>query len=818
MTTPYFGGEPGHLGRVSALPVSTFAELVDQVIAPGVPIAMTQADLLALPEKAQNDAKRTRYLVPSAFKSSPSPRQTVHVVAARLLCLDIDDGQESIRMLRIGFEKLLGDLNAVVWHTARSTPEAPRLRVIVPTAPVPPARYGFAVTALAGLLGMNSVNHESKVPVQPMYLPLAYQEPEFEPVCYRRTDGRDFDPSALEGLEEIRAAINSASAAIEDADLGAIEYLRLPVEEITRDEIAEALTKIPADCSMQQWIEVGMALKHQFGEAGYALWDDWSATAPEVYPGQEELAARWKSLKGQTKDRVPITIRSVIRIATDAGWNSRPMTQRMFDQTRDWIRSGSRTEEDLLVQGPKRIARLTSVIGPIETKVLVADLHATTRSRGLRGPTSQDIGKEVQRLSSAAHRAAAGTPPWASNIVFLTAPAVFFRPVDNRKLKREVVDLIYRSPSEVLSTSQYLIHDAAIPVVENLRYDPAQKKKIFTVDNVPYINSYRPTFAKPDPALARAAEDLIRRHMQQVVGPGYDRSCIDWLAYQVQTGGKVRWLLFIQSAPGAGKGGWAFIVEIALGRSNVQRLGAEFTIDSNHNGWAVGAQVSIVDEIRTGALGGGQGHRQMDKWKTLISDDFISVRNLYEPVQTVPNVTNWLMFSNFRDALAVSKGDRRVYAIASPLQTRAQVQALGADYFKNFYAEAERLAGGIRYFFENWTISSDFNPHGHAPRTTFLDEMARLTASPLRRAVEEAIEDAPHPLVRPDLVSLTALRDCLPRDGIPPFSDQALANILREEGFEHAGRHIISDQRHTLWTTGPVEDAPHRARARAELL
>jgi hypothetical protein len=813
--TPYFGGEAGHLGRVSALPVSTFAELVEKIIAPGVPIAMTQADLLALPEKEQNAAKRTNYLVPSAFKSSPSPRQTAHVVTAHLLCLDIDDGDEALRLLRVGVDKLLGDLNAVVWHTARSTPDAPRLRVIVPTAPVPPARYGFAVTALAGLLGMNSVNQESKVPVQPMYLPLAYREPEFAPVFYVRTDGRDFDPSALEGLDELRGASPADPA---DAEMGDIEYLRLPVEEITRDEIAEALTKISADCSMQQWIEVGMALKHQFGEAGYSLWDDWSASAPDAYPGQEELAVRWKSIKGQTKDRVPVTIRSVIRIATDAGWNNRPMTQRMFDETRAWIRSGSRTDEDLLVQGPKRIARLSSMLGPIESKVLVSDLHSTTRARGLRGPTAQDIGKEVSRLSTAAHRASLGTPPWASNVVFLTGPNLFYRPLDNRKMKREVIDLIYSSPSETLSTSQYLIHEAAIPVVENLRYDPAQKKKIYTVDNVPYINAYRPTFPKPDPGQAREAEDVVRRHIQMVTGVSHEGAVIDWIGHIAQTGKRVRWVLFVHSAPGAGKGGVAYIVEIALGRTNVQRLAAEFTVDSNHNGWATGAQVSIVDEIRTGALGGGHGHRQMDKWKTLISDDYISVRNLYEPVQTVPNVTSWMMFSNFRDALAVSKGDRRVYAIESPIQTRAQVEAIGSAYFDKFYKDIARLAGGVRYFFENHTVSSSFKPDGHAPRTTFLDEMARLTASPLRRAVEEAIEDQPHPLVRRDLVSVTALRNALPRDGIPPYSDQALANILREEGFECAGRHVIDNERHTLWTLGPVEDAPHRARARVELL
>jgi hypothetical protein len=816
MSTPYFAGEPASMGRVTALPVATFADLVETVIRPGVPTEMTQADLLALPQKDQNDAKKTRFLVPCSFKSSPSQRQTAHAVAAHLLCLDIDDGDEAARLLKIGFEKLLGDLNVVVWHTARSTPGAPRLRVIVPTAPVPPARYGFAVTALAGLLGMNEVNHESKVPVQPMYLPLAYKDPEFEPVLYAKTDGRDFDPTALEGLEELRGNANAQDG---DDDLGDIEYLRQPVEEITRDDIADALTKIPADCSMQQWIEVGMALKHQFGEAGFTLWDDWSASSSEKYPGQEDMAKRWSSMRGQTKDRVPITIRSVIRIATDAGWNNRGVTSRMFDQTRDWLRNAARTSEDLLDQGPKRIARLASVIGPIQTKVLIADLHATTRSRGLRGPTQQDIGKEVNRLSTAALRAASGAPAWASNVVFLTAPNIFYRPLDSRKFRREVIDLIYKSPSQDLSTSQYLIHESGIPVVENLRYDPSQTKRLFTLDGVPYINAYRPTYPKPDPALAAEAERVVRKHMVRLLGTAYWRVGIDWIAYQVQhPGKKIRWVLFVQSAPGAGKGALGYLIEIVLGRTNVQRLAAEFTIESGHNGWAVGSQVTIVDEIRTGIMGNGQAHRQMDKWKTMISDDYISVRNLYEPVQTVPNITNWLMFSNHRDAIAVTKHDRRYCAIASPLQTRAQVLAVGADEYTQLYADIDRLAGGLRYFFENWKISSDFNPNGHAPQTDFLNEMARLTASPLRRAVEEALDDQPHALVRKDLVSVGVLRQMLPRDGLPHFSDQGLANILREDGYVYAGRHVIDGERHNLWALEGVTDVLAKARARVEFL
>jgi len=48
---------------------------------------------------------------------------------------------------------------------------------------------------------------------------------------------------------------------------------------IPRGEAEAALAVISADCSYETWRDIGAALRHQFGEAGFDLFDDWSATA-----------------------------------------------------------------------------------------------------------------------------------------------------------------------------------------------------------------------------------------------------------------------------------------------------------------------------------------------------------------------------------------------------------------------------------------------------------------------------------------------------------------------------------------------------------
>lgn len=63
-------------------------------------------------------------------------------------------------------------------------------------------------------------------------------------------------------------------------------------------EVAEnALSFIAASVGNDEWVNVGMALKAKFGDNGLDLWDRWSATAPDKYPGRREIESRWRSFR-----------------------------------------------------------------------------------------------------------------------------------------------------------------------------------------------------------------------------------------------------------------------------------------------------------------------------------------------------------------------------------------------------------------------------------------------------------------------------------------------------------------------------------------
>jgi hypothetical protein len=59
-------------------------------------------------------------------------------------------------------------------------------------------------------------------------------------------------------------------------------------------DICTHLDTLDPSLSYDEWIRVGMALHHDVGPDGFALWDRWSAPSPK-YPGTAALRQQWDS-------------------------------------------------------------------------------------------------------------------------------------------------------------------------------------------------------------------------------------------------------------------------------------------------------------------------------------------------------------------------------------------------------------------------------------------------------------------------------------------------------------------------------------------
>lgn len=98
------------------------------------------------------------------------------------------------------------------------------------------------------------------------------------------------------GGAEMRGASDLASA-----DELAPQYpMGISIEDARR-----WLQDFPGSEDYEQWIRVGMALKHEFGrrpeaELALDLWDEWSRTAAN-YSGYEAMARKWDSFRGAAR-------------------------------------------------------------------------------------------------------------------------------------------------------------------------------------------------------------------------------------------------------------------------------------------------------------------------------------------------------------------------------------------------------------------------------------------------------------------------------------------------------------------------------------
>jgi hypothetical protein len=100
-------------------------------------------------------------------------------------------------------------------------------------------------------------------------------------------------------LKQLRRPKNTETGERGDIDVLTNHKLR---------EVKKLLRRVDPDKHYDKWYQLGAAIKLQFGDAGFDVWDQWSSVGAK-YPGAEALRAKWQSFK-RTKGNV-ITLRSL---------------------------------------------------------------------------------------------------------------------------------------------------------------------------------------------------------------------------------------------------------------------------------------------------------------------------------------------------------------------------------------------------------------------------------------------------------------------------------------------------------------------------
>jgi hypothetical protein len=815
-----------HMGEVKLFEgITCFSDLVKEVIAAPIQQNITRAQYQALSKKEQSDRKKVAYLVPGAYDEDLVPRDGEHIPRIfYLIIIDIDQGKKGnypAKRFVDDPEQLtiaLSPYAFVAYTTASSTTDTPKLRVIVSAASIPTSEYAAAVVFVAGRLGLDEGDYD-KVSVEitrAMYRPVIYRGEQADPILAAVPEGQDVTEVDLADVTAPTRQSGGGRKPSRESD--DIEFLRAPLEGFTTDDAKDALSHVDADCGYTQWLEICMSLKHQFprepeATAAFEVFEEWSARAKQKYEGREVTQSKWDAVSTTARGRTPRTIRSLIFLAEESGWSSSVFSKRSFDTVHKWIGDGVRTSADLVAEGLKKIAA-AHLESPIEREILIDALQKRLQSFKHNVPKSA-LKKQLDALLRSVKTQSepdltttpdAQLPAWARGIVYVSDTNEFYQRNTDKTWTPTTLNNtfnVFLAPNQetgkaTMEAADFLLNIAKIPRVSNYHYSPTHfDQAIIKHGTKKYVNTYQASYPESDLSDIAAGE-VVHNHIRTLIRePEYQRILIDFLAYHVQKpGSKIRWAVVIQGAEGCGKTAIAAVMQGVLGRENAKGINAHTLMDSRFTSWAVGAQLRFVEEIR---VVGENRHAVMNKIKPYLTNDEVNVERKGKDEIEAPNCTNYMMFSNHHDALALNDEGRRYFVLQSALQTKVQVVALGPDYFNQLFHAIKFRAPGIRAWLENWQISPEFEPDGRAPATKYLTEMAEAASTPLASAIHEVLEDSNHPLVQKDLISSRTLATLIKQEGLFA-SASVIGSVLRDKGYIKVGSLKIDQDRHNLWT------------------
>lgn len=229
------------------------------------------------------------------------------------------------------------------------------------------------------------------------------------------------------------------------------------------------------------------------------------------------------------------------------------------------------------------------------------------------------------------------------------------------------------------------------------------------------------------------------RHVALLVPNEWDRIVVlSYLAALVQLQGtKFQWCPIIQGAEGNGKTILSRCVAEAIGQRYTHWVRADL-ISEKFNAWLTNRTFIGVEDIYV-----PESKREVwEALKPMITGEFQAV----EPKgvdQDVRNIcANFLLNSNFRNAVRKTANDRRLAYIYTAQQNEADVRRdMGSDYFPNLWRWLKQEDGFaiVADFLDTYRIDSSIDLQGRAPTTSSRAEAIEASRGNVEQEVMECV-------------------------------------------------------------------------------
>lgn len=564
--------------------------------------------------------------------------------------------------------------------------------------------------------------------------------------------------------------------------------------ELSDEEIRNRLLLVRNPDDHDNWVNIGMALYHQFDgdETGLQFWHEWSETADNY--DAEALDRRWESFGIDGKGRAPITARLILKLAAEAIANT---AAELAVSLRDQFLAA----RDAVEWGKAANATREAEIDAITRSSLVAIAkESRERISGAKIPIA-----EIKKALSFAPKRGEKTPGWCKPWVYDVTDDKFFNTSSkiltsqqgfNAMYDREAMtkkDVLDGKSSPSSNASTLALNLYKIPAIAGRRYEPGQDPIFMNAEGT-FANTYR------EHEIPEVSEDyyprdirnikLVKAHISHLIPDKKEaRLFLDWLSWVVQNpGDHMNYAVLLQGVEGDGKSFFAMLLRAVMGVSNVKMINAQ-SLEGNFTDWTVGQCVTCVEEVRL--IKHQNKYEIINRIKPFITNDIIEVHPKGKPQYNAKNTSNYLLFSNFKDALPLDDDGRRYLVLFSQWQFKADLDAFKAEnpgYYMALYRTFVESAGALRKWFLSLEQSEEFNPKGDAPETRAKKYMVRMSTPEFILNVKDVISQGLAYDVCDELLNVSVLCDLIIGLGGDIPAPKAVASMLSRSGWESIGR------------------------------
>jgi hypothetical protein len=607
-------------------------------------------------------------------------------------------------------------------------------------------------------------------------------------------------------LKKRKSSLPALRKHIDDDDPFAADAQKTDISE---DELHAKLLLVPGADDYDTWFQIGMALYHQFdgGDRGLELWHEWSETADNYEA--DVLDDKWGTFDISDKRRAPVTARLIIKMAKEAA-------ERAATEIADELTTELKQSETA--------AQLKIAAG----KVKKAELDAATRDQIIgvlrmqfEKITGQKLSIKVARDMVRYENLETKEPPrWLKDWVYMSDEDRFYNSRSRAMMTQQAFNSTYSrfmlTKKDVLEGRAYpermpahiALNVHQVPTVAGRRYLPGADD-LFTINGTAYANLYSDVGVPqvPDELSKQDRRNLaiVKNHFSHLFTIERDRELfIDWLAYIVQNpGSRPNWAVLMQGTEQDGKTFFSVMMGALLGEQNLAIVDPK-NLEENFNGFAEGHQLAFIEEVK---LHGHNRYDILNRIKPLITNKAITIRRMRTDSYKIPNMTAYLLATNFQDALPVSENDSRYFVLFSRFQSKALLKIFrdkNPTYYSNLYKAVEESAGAIRGWFLEREFGPEFDPEARAPESSAHRYMVMISKSEEQEVLEEILANSLRFDISRELLSSTDLADFMVASEMEEIPQTTKMNrLLMNMGFTSLGRIFVNGKPRRFWTMNP---------------